>query len=72
MSRNPVQLQKRLSLRQLQEKYGTEDQCEAMVRALRWPDGFVYLWHVVDDAAQHIVFALCHQPQQSQQLQLLH
>lgn len=41
MSRNPIQLQKGLSLRQLQEKYGTEDQCEAMVRAWRWPDGFV-------------------------------
>ena len=41
MSRNPIQMQKGLSLRQLQEKYGTEDQCEAMVRAWRWPDGFV-------------------------------
>jgi transposase-like protein len=40
-SRNPIQLQKGLSLRQLQEKYDTEDQCEAMVLAWRWPDGFV-------------------------------
>jgi transposase-like protein len=41
MSRNPIQLQKGLSLRQLQAKYGTEEQCEAAVRAWRWPDGFV-------------------------------
>lgn len=41
MSRNPIQLQKGLSLRQLQAKYGTEEQCEAVVRAWRWPDGFV-------------------------------
>ena len=41
MSRNPTQLQKGLSLRQLQEKYSTEYQCEALVRAWRWPDGFV-------------------------------
>jgi len=41
MSRNPTQLQKGLSLRQLQEEYGTEDQCEALVRVWRWPDGFV-------------------------------
>jgi transposase-like protein len=41
MSRNPIQLQKGLSLRQLQAKYGTEEQCEAVVRAWRWPAGFV-------------------------------
>jgi transposase-like protein len=41
MSRNSIQLQKGLSLRQLHAKYGTEEQCEAVVRAWRWPAGFV-------------------------------
>ena len=41
MARNPIQMQKGLSLTQLQQQYGTEPQCEAAVTAWRWPDGFV-------------------------------
>ena len=41
MSRNPIQLQKGLSLTAFLERYGTEAKCEAAVRAWRWPDGFV-------------------------------
>lgn len=41
MSRNPIQMQKGLSLTAFLERYGTEAKCEAAVRAWRWPDGFV-------------------------------
>lgn len=41
MARNPIQFQKGLSLTDLQEKYGVEEQCEAALKAWRWPDGFV-------------------------------
>ena len=41
MARNPIQLQKGLSLRAFLDLYGTEAKCEAAVRAWRWPDGFV-------------------------------
>ena len=41
MSRNPIQMQKGLSLTELNDTYGTEAQCRAAVTAWRWPDGFV-------------------------------
>lgn len=41
MSRNPIQLQKGLSLTTFLERYGTEAKCEAAVMAWRWPNGFV-------------------------------
>ena len=41
MARNPIQMQKGMSLSQLVATYGTEQQCEAAVTAWRWPDGFV-------------------------------
>ena len=41
LARNPIQMQKGLSLSQLNATYGTEAQCEEAVRAWRWPDGFV-------------------------------
>jgi hypothetical protein len=41
LARNPIQIQKGLSLSQLNDTYGTEAQCEEAVRAWRWPDGFV-------------------------------
>ena len=41
MARNPIQMQKGLSLSELNEQYGTEDKCEAALTAWRWPDGFV-------------------------------
>ncbi len=41
MARNKVQFQKGMSLSKFNELYGTEEQCEAAVRAMRWPDGFV-------------------------------
>jgi transposase-like protein len=41
MSRNPIQMQKGLSLTELNDTYGTEAQCRAAVKTWRWPDGFV-------------------------------
>ena len=41
MARNPIQMQKGLSLSELYEKYGAEEQCEVALTAWRWPDGFV-------------------------------
>lgn len=41
MARNPVQMQKGLSLTEFQARYGTEEQCRAAVFAWRWPKGFV-------------------------------
>lgn len=41
MARNWVQFQKGLSLTDFNRKYATEEQCEAAVKAWRWPDGFV-------------------------------
>lgn len=41
MGRNMVQFQKGLSEPTFQERYGTEEQCRAVLFALRWRDGFV-------------------------------
>lgn len=41
MARNPIQMQKGMSLSELNENYGTEEQCAAALKAWRWPDGFV-------------------------------
>lgn len=41
MARNPIQLQKGMSLTELNARYGTEEQCKAALVAWRWPDGFV-------------------------------
>ncbi|MGH7494726.1 MAG: IS1595 family transposase [bacterium] len=41
MARNPIQMQKGMSLNDLHEKYGTEEKCAAALKAWRWPDGFV-------------------------------
>ena len=41
MARNPIQLQRGMSLTELFARYGTEEQCLAAVAAWRWPDGFV-------------------------------
>ena len=41
MARNPIQLQKGMSLTELNESYGTEEQCLAAVAAWRWQQGFV-------------------------------
>lgn len=41
MARNRLQFQKGLSLTEFTEAYGTEEQCEAALKAWRWPDGFV-------------------------------
>lgn len=40
MARNTVQFQKGLSLPRFLEKYGTEEQCRAELKKLRWPKGF--------------------------------
>jgi len=41
MARNAVQFQRGLSLAEFQERYGTEDRCQAALVKMRWPDGFV-------------------------------
>lgn len=41
MARNPIQMQKGMSLSELQKKYGTEEQCRQALIAWRWPKGFV-------------------------------
>ena len=41
MARNPIQFQDGMSLGELMQRFGTEEQCEAAVRAWRWPSGFV-------------------------------
>ena len=41
MPMNQVQFQKGLSLPEFMDRYGTEEQCEQAVIAVRWPGGFV-------------------------------
>lgn len=41
MGRNRLQFQKSLSLTEFTATYGTEEQCEAALKAWRWPEGFV-------------------------------
>src|SRR5690349_5525679 len=40
MARNVVQFQKGLSEPAFEQRYGTEEQCRAIVLAARWPRGF--------------------------------
>jgi hypothetical protein len=40
MAMNPVQFQPGLSLPELLGQFGTEEQCEAALERLRWPQGF--------------------------------
>ena len=40
MARNPVQLQKGISLSEFLKLYGTEDQCFDALYRWRWPKGF--------------------------------
>lgn len=41
MAINKVQFQKGMSMPEFLEKYGTEQQCQAALVAMRWPHGFV-------------------------------
>lgn len=41
MARNPIQMQKGMSLTELNARYGTQEKCEAALVAWRWPKGFV-------------------------------
>ena len=40
MTQNKVQYQRGLSMPELFDRYGSPEQCEALVRAWRWPQGF--------------------------------
>jgi transposase-like protein len=40
MARNCIQFQKGLSFPRFNALYGTEEQCEAALESMRWPDGF--------------------------------
>ena len=40
MARNRIQFQKGLSFREFNALYSTEEQCEAALEKMRWPDGF--------------------------------
>jgi transposase-like protein len=41
VARNAIQMQKGLSLTELNEQFGTEEKCTAAVFKWRWPDGFL-------------------------------
>ena len=41
MAQNKVQYQRGLSMSEFFDRYGSQQQCEALVRAWRWPQGFV-------------------------------
>src|SRR5882762_3244400 len=41
MAMNRVQFQQGLSMGRFLERYGSEEQCEAVLAAQRWPEGFV-------------------------------
>ena len=41
MARNAIQMQKGLSLTELNQQFGTEEQCRVAVFKWRWPGGFV-------------------------------
>ena len=41
MAQNKVQYQRGLSMPEFFDRYGSPDQCEALVRSWRWPCGFV-------------------------------
>ena len=41
MAQNKVQYQQGLSMSEFFDRYGSPQQCEALVRAWRWPRGFV-------------------------------
>jgi len=43
MARNRVKFQKGLSEAAFEERYGTEEQCRAVVMASRWPNSFACL-----------------------------
>ena len=38
---NKIQFQRGLSMAEFMDRYGSEDQCEEVLMASRWPDGFV-------------------------------
>lgn len=40
MSMHRIQFQQGLSLPEFQRLYGTEEQCEASLEKVRWPDGY--------------------------------
>jgi hypothetical protein len=41
MAQNRIQFQKSLSLPELLNSYGTEDQCAAALEKMRWPQGYI-------------------------------
>src|SRR4030095_14107169 len=41
MAMNKVQYQRGLSMREFFDSYGSQEDCEALVRGWRWPEGFV-------------------------------
>jgi len=47
---NGIQMQKGLSLPEFIQLYGTEQQCEAALQKVRWPQGF----HVMDKMPAHL------------------
>lgn len=61
MSENRVQYQRGLSLPEFIEDFGTQEQCEALVRIWRWPEGFVCprcqcTWHSEFRRAERLYF----------------
>ena len=61
MAQNTVQYQRGLSLPELFDRYGSQEQCEDLVRAWRWPAGFICSrcqgsWHSEFRRAQRLYF----------------
>ena len=61
MAQNTVQYQRGLSLPELFDRYGSQEQCEDLVRAWRWPAGFICSrcqgsWHSKFRRAQRLYF----------------
>lgn len=61
MSQNTVQYQRGLSLPEFFDQYGSQERCEGLVRAWRWPDGFICprckcCWHSEFRRLQRLYF----------------
>ena len=64
MAQNTVQYQRGLSMLEFFNTYGSPQQCEALVRRWRWPEGFVCprcqgSWHSEFRRQQPVIRRLC-------------
>jgi len=64
MAQNKVQYQRGLSMLEFFDRFGSQAQCEALVRAWRWPEGFVCprcqgSWHSEFRRQDRLYFQCC-------------